>query len=262
MTNRRPVIAILQARMGSSRLPGKALLSLVEGKGALEIMLERVNAAQSVDEVAVATTTSPNDDALAELCKRLNVPCVRGSEEDVLDRYYQAAKALNAATVVRLTGDCPLQDPNVIDALVYEYLNNLSVDYMANAMTPTYPDGFDAEVFSFNALETCWKEAQKPSEREHVTPYIHAHPELFKTANYAYVRNVSALRLTLDEQADFDVIQPILQTLYPENHVFTLEDVLAYLDAQKHPQANAHIRRNEGYEKSLLKDQLNDVQLS
>ena len=228
-------------------------MPLVDDKGALEIMIERLKACFHLDWIVVATTDQKQDDPIEALCRKLYVPCFRGSEDDVLDRYYQAAKLHNAKNVVRLTGDCPLQHSHVVDDLIEAFCKE-GCDYMANALHPTYPDGFDAEVMTFDALTTCWQEAKKTSEREHVTPYIHAHPEEFLIESYSYDRDVSHLRLTLDEEADRQVIQSILEALYPNNHYFTLEDVLTFVDQHPELLVNSDIMRNEGYQKSLEKD--------
>src|SRR5208282_1417599 len=174
-----PAIAIIQARMGSSRLPGKSLAE-IEGRPMLWHVIQRVKRASLVDRVVVATSTAPADDVIEKMCQENGVPCYRGSENNVLDRYYHAARAEKAAQVVRITADCPLIDPELIDQVVSRFQTG-DLDYASNTMVRTYPDGLDTEVFSFSALERAWHEAVKDSEREHVTPYLRS--DKFRTAN-------------------------------------------------------------------------------
>jgi len=232
-------------------LPGKVLMPLFETQSVLEVMLSRLAPSIYLDLVVVATTTDVKDDAIVALCEQLSVPCFRGSETDVLDRYYQAAKAYGATDVVRLTADCPLQDYEVVDRLIESYLNS-DVDYAANAMTPTYPDGFDAEIFSFTVLEKVWNLASRPSDREHVTPYLHRHSDQFRLANVAYDRDVSQMRLTLDEPRDFEVISQAVNGLFGRGYYVHLTEILAYMEAHAEVgKLNGSIIRNEGYLKSI-----------
>ncbi|MBU1694401.1 MAG: glycosyltransferase family protein [Verrucomicrobia bacterium] len=249
----RSVMAILQARMGSSRLPGKMLLPIYGEKGALELMLERVRRARLLDRTVVATTVSAQDDPLEKLCARLGVPCFRGSEDDVLDRYYQAAiRHGPASVIVRLTGDCPLHDGRVIDEAVQSFLSQ-HVHYLSNAWPPVYPDGLDTEVFWFTALETAWKEARLKSEREHVTPYIRNHPERFRIGHIPARKDLSALRWTLDEPRDLQFIRAVFARL--GDREFGFEDVLSLLEREPGlGDMNAGMQRNEGYLKSLRED--------
>ena len=247
------VMAILQARMASSRLPGKMLLPIIGKKGALELMLGRVGRARKLSRVVVATTHSPVDNPLEAICDRLRVPCFRGSEPDVLDRFYQAARALDAPPVlVRLTGDCPLHDPQIIDEAI-EAFEAQGVDYISNADPPTLPDGLDTEVFTREALESAWREARLPSEREHVTPFIRQHPERFKLGRLVYPRDLSGLRWTLDEPGDLELIRALYGRL--GERALGFRDVLELLEREPGLQGvNAGIQRNEGYLKSLQKD--------
>jgi len=251
------VLAIIQARLDSTRLPGKMLLPIVDNKGALELMLERVRLAKKLQRIIVATTTSPSDDKLANLCKHLSCEYFRGDENDVLERYYQAALAFGPTeTIVRLTGDCPLHDPDVIDLVVKEYLKG-DYDYVSNASKCTFPDGLDVEVFSFSALEKTQREACLKSEREHVTSYIWEHPGIFKTANVEYKKDLSDKRWTLDEKEDYEFIKSIYDNLYKKKPTFGMDDVLDLL--AKHPELeeiNRHISRNEGYQKSIKEDRI------
>lgn len=251
MTN---VVAIIQSRQGSSRLPGKALKPLYKNKGALALMLERITPSKRVNQFVVATTQCPEDDAIEALCKTLNTAYFRGSESDVLDRYYQAALAFNATHVVRLTGDCPIQDYQVIDDLVGAFFKT-ELDYLANAIKPTYPDGFDAEIFTLKTLETLHQKASKPSDREHVTPFVHRHPEQFKFQNFPYKTDVSQLRLTLDTPEDFQLLTELCPFIFGNEKYIHLDEILNYLSQNPHLlEINHSQQRNEGYLKSLKND--------
>jgi spore coat polysaccharide biosynthesis protein SpsF (cytidylyltransferase family) len=254
------VLAIVQARMDSTRLPGKMLLPIVDNKGALELMLERVRRAKMLERTIVATTTSPSDEPLVELCKRLDCEYFRGDESDVLDRYYRAALAFgHSEVIVRLTGDCPLHDPVVIDNLVRRFLDS-DVDYVSNVAPPTFPDGLDTEVFSFSVLEKAWKEARLKSEREHVTSYIRKHSDRFKTMNIECEKDLSGRRWTLDEKEDYEFIKRIYGELYRRKPAFGMEEVLEFL--AEHPELeriNEHISRDEGYRRSLEEEEILDL---
>ncbi len=250
------VIAIVQARLGSTRLPGKALLPLA-GRPMLEHVLARAAAVPGVDAIVLATTVDPQDDALADFARSAGVPCVRGSVEDVLDRFHAALRAHPAAAVVRVTGDCPLLDPAVSGLVVAEYLRRAGeVDYASNVHPPTYPDGLDTEVFSAAALEAAWREARRGSDREHVTPYLWQHPERFRLANVAHAENLSALRWTVDDARDLDFARAVCGALAPEGaRLFGMQEVLDLLRARPELSAlNAGTRRNEGFERSRLAD--------
>src|SRR5277367_1518933 len=222
-----PVVAIIQARMGSSRLPGKSLAE-IEKRPMLWHVIDRVKRATLVDRVVVATSTAPADDVIEKMCQDNGVPCYRGSEHDVLDRFYGAARAEKASQVVRITADCPLIDPEVIDRVVRRFLRG-DLDYASNAMVRSYPDGLDTEVFSFSALETAWHEAVKASEREHVTPYLRS--EKFRTAN---VENHSTssyqhYRWTVDETEDLEFIRAVYKE-FRGRDTFGMKDVLQLLE--------------------------------
>lgn len=251
------VLAIIQARIGSTRLPGKMLLPIVDNKGALELMLERVRRARQLQKIVVATTTSPSDDRLVELCKNLGFEVFRGSKDDVLDRYYQAANSFGKPDViVRLTGDCPLHDPAVIHKVVRFFLDS-DFDYVCNTDPPTYPDGLDCEVFSFVALENAWLNAALKSEREHVTPYIRKNPAIFKKGNVKNEEDFSDKRWTLDNEEDLQFLKDVFGHLYDGGKLFSMQQVLQYL--HENPaveQLNSHIGRNEGYAKSLQQDEI------
>jgi spore coat polysaccharide biosynthesis protein SpsF len=248
------VLGVLQARCSSSRLPGKVLLPL-QGEPMLMRQIERVRRAQSIDRLTVATSTSASDGPLAELCRSRNIDCFRGSLEDVLDRVYRAAERVNPAYVVRLTGDCPLADPAVIDAVV-RFCMQGGFDYASNALEPTFPDGLDVEVMTFASLREAWTKARLHSEREHVTPYIYKHDSEFRIGSYKREPDLSALRWTVDEPQDYELVCTIYDALYPSNPSFSTEDVLRLMDARPHMKtSNTRVARNEGYAKSLERDQ-------
>lgn len=250
MTN---ILAILQARFSSTRLPGKVLKPVL-GKPMLALQIERVLQSRMIEKLVVATSTDTTDDAIETLCSQINIPCFRGSLDDVLDRFYQAALQWNPAHVVRLTGDCPVIDPDIIDSVIKFYLSG-NYDYVSNTLQPTFPDGLDIEIFRFSVLEQAWKEATLPSQREHVTPYIYGLPERFHIANYGNDKDLSSFRWTVDEPEDFELIAGIYQELYPINPGFRMEDVFSLM--QQKPelfQINKTFQRNEGMARSLEED--------
>lgn len=204
-------VAIIQARMSSTRLPGKVLMDLA-GTPVIDHVVQRSRAAKHIDEVAVATSVDASDDALAEHLEAAGVTVVRGSLDDVLSRYQGAASALDAETIVRITGDCPLIDPAVIDAVVSGFRREPEVDYCSNTLRRTYPLGMDTEVFSRAALERACREAHSTIEREHVTPYLYQHPDLFSLRNVeaAAWANRPGLRMTLDDPRDLEMIRTLI----------------------------------------------------
>jgi len=205
------VVAIVQARMGSTRLPGKVLLDLA-GKSILGRVVERLGRAHAIHEVLIATTDSPRDELIVEECRRLEVPVSRGQEEDVLDRYYQAAKSIAADVVVRVTSDCPVIDPEVTDRTVREFLE-ARPDYAANTLQRTYPRGLDTEVMTADALARAWEEAHQPYERIHVTPYLYEHPEKFRLLSVTGEKDWSRHRWTVDTPEDLQLIRAIYDRL-------------------------------------------------
>jgi len=254
MRGKPKVIAIIQARMGSTRFPGK-VLSEVAGRPMLWHVVNRVRKAETVDEVVVATSNRSSDDAVAEFCIQNDIKFFRGSETDVLDRFYQTARHFNADVVVRITADCPLIDPQVVDRVVSTYLEG-GYDYVTNTLRYTYPDGMDVEVFSFAALEKAWREARLPAEREHVTPYLRASGR-FRVFNVENEVDLSKrnLRWTVDEPADLEFVRAIYARLGGDKQPFGLSDILELLD--KEPdlmKINSAIIRNEGYYKSLASE--------
>jgi len=222
---------IIQARSGSTRLPNKILMK-IQGKETLILEVERLLNSDKIDQIIVATTDSSKDDKVESLIKSYANPKVsvfRGSEEDVLDRYYQAAKKNKIDIIIRITGDCPLIDWEVVNHIVDEFLKG-DHDYASNVLTKrTYPRGLDTEVFNFKSLELMWKNCKDKREREHVTTYIRENPNKFKTKNVENKEDLSNLRWTLDENEDFILIKEIFDSLYPKNNKFNMKDILKFL---------------------------------
>lgn len=220
-------VVIVQARMGSTRLPGKSL-KIVEGKPLLEHLINRLRFSKKIDKIVIATTTSKKDDVIYRLCEKLGVECFRGSEGDVLDRYYQAAKKYDADIIIRVTSDCPVIDPVIIDKMVDSFRQKLGeIDYLSNVYpTRTYPRGLDIEIFAFGALKEAWVHATNAPDREHVTPYIYMHPEKFKIFNYKDKRDFSKYRWTVDTSEDLRLIEEIYGDLYKKNKIFLYDDIL------------------------------------
>ena len=244
-------LGILQARVSSSRLPEKVLKPIL-GRPMLLYQLDRVRRARSLDALVVATSTDPTDDPIEALCASAGVACFRGSLDDVLDRFYQSAIALRPRAVVRLTGDCPLVDPVLIDRIV-EFFGTDHFDFVITDQT--FPEGLDVEIVRFDALERAWKEATLPSDREHVTLMIRRQPDRFRIGRYPSEADRSHMRWTVDEPEDFELVRRIVEALYPHNPAFTTRDVLDLLAAQPELlKLNQGIRRNEGLERSLAAD--------
>jgi len=221
----------------------------------LALHIERLKRCISLDKLVVATSTDTSDDALVELCSLEDVDCFRGSLDDVLDRLVSASLPYAPDVVVRLTGDCPLADPTLIDEIVTRFVAS-DLDYLSNCEPATYPDGLDVEVTRFDALRAAGREAFLPSHREHVTPFIRKQPERFRVGNHVSSEiDRSSMRWTVDEPEDFEFVKQVYERLYPINPFFTTQDVLALLAAEPAlAQVNAHYQRNEGSKKSLIAD--------
>lgn len=254
MLNRSPrVIGIIQARMGSARLPGKTLAPIV-GKPLLVHVIERAKASPELTDLVVATTVQPEDLAIAEVAAGLGVSVYRGSAEDVLDRFHEAARQSRADVVVRLTADDPFKDPEVISLVVRALMNDHTLDYVSNTLDPTFPEGLDVEALTTDALEQAQRHARLPSEREHVTPFIWQHPERFRVANIRHDPDLSHLRWTIDYEEDLDFAREVYARLYRGN-VFVMRDVLQLLEAEPGlSRTNATIPRNVGYYRSVQQD--------
>lgn len=255
MASKIMIIAILQARMSSSRLPGKVLRPIMD-KPMLAYQIERIKKAAKLDKIILATSTEEQDQALVELAKQLQIEAYQGSLENVLERFYYAGYQYKADHVMRLTGDCPLIDPQLLDQLVDFHLAG-QFDYSANCLQPSFPDGLDAEIMRWSVLEEAFHEAQLFSEKEHVTPFIHKRPERYQLGHFKNAQDYSSLRWTVDELKDFELIENIYQNLFPKNPNFTWQDVLQYVEANPNlKNYNTQYERNEGMKKSLLQDQI------
>lgn len=222
------IAAIIQARFGSTRLPGKIFLELC-GKPMLQHVVDRLKYSKRITDIVVATTIHKEDDKVQQFCEQNNILFYRGSSEDVLSRYYEAAKKINTDIIIRITSDCPLIDPVVLDKMIDEYIKinkTQKLDYLSNTIERTFPRGLDTEIFLFNVLEKAYNEATELPEREHVTPYIYKHPELFALKNFINEKDFSFYRWTVDTIEDFQLIETIYNELYNPGKIFLLKDVL------------------------------------
>jgi spore coat polysaccharide biosynthesis protein SpsF len=240
------VVAIIQARMGSTRLPGKVLAD-IGGETTLARVLRRLQRCKKITQLLVATTPAPLDDEIVEACRNYHVDIFRGQEADVLDRYYNAAKSAEAAIIVRITSDCPLIDPEVTDQTIAAFLQDWP-DYASNNLQRTYPRGLDTEVISFAALERCWNNALRPYQRTHVTPYVYENPDKFRILRVTNPVDYSALRWTVDTPEDLAFVRAVYAQFQNQDN-FAWKDILAMLKA--HPQLSAinqHIEQKALYE--------------
>jgi spore coat polysaccharide biosynthesis protein SpsF len=241
MRDTSPLLTIVQARMTSTRLPGKVLMDIC-GKPALERQIERIRLARHTSQIVIATTVNQSDDPIVQLAQRLAVPVFRGDEMDVLSRFSGAAAAFDAHSIIRLTADCPMLDPEVLDGIITMYLSG-DADYVSNGNVRTFPDGLDAEVFTRQALEDAARHARHPFLREHVTPYIRGtHPQIgagkFAIEQYVFTADFSHVRWTLDTSEDLERIRRLVSHL-PERYSW-LE---ALSVATRHPELLGVTRR-------------------
>lgn len=235
-------LAIVQARMTSTRLPGKVLLPIL-GKPMLILQLERMRRAKALDDMVIATTVNAADDPIAHLADQEGVACFRGSEQDVLSRYAGAAQAFGGETIVRITSDCPLMEPDLIDQAVGAFVqSDGQLDYVSNMLQPSFPYGLAVEVFSRQVLDQAHREATLSAEREHVTPYIYWRPEQFRMKSINHLPDLSYHRWTVDTPEDFELVSKIFSALYSGNPQFNMQQVLQLLE--NHPDwmaINSHI---------------------
>lgn len=242
------VVCLVQARVGSTRLPGKILKEIC-GKTILHHEIDRLKKCKEIDEIVIATTDKEDDDKIVNEAKKLSVKYFRGSENDVLSRFYYAAKENNADIVVRVTSDCPCIDFEILDKmLIYfkEKYKEKQVDYLSNTIKRTYPRGYDIEIFTFSALEKSYINAKKEYEREHVTPYIYDKTNNFLKLSFENKEDYSKYRVTLDTIEDFIVIKNIFENLYYKNPYFKLNDVVQYLNNNLHiVDINKHIEQKK-----------------
>ncbi len=232
--------------MGSTRLPGKVLLKIC-GKTVLNHLVDRVRQCRLVGEIIVATTTNTQDDKIVDECKKLGVSWFRGSEDDVLSRYYYAARQSNTNVVIRITSDNPLCDPVILCSMIASFIseNNL-YDYMSNNLIRSYPRGLDVEIMSFSSLEMAFKNSTLHYEREHVTPYLYEHAEMFKLKNYQSSEDYSEYRLTIDTEEDFQLVKEVITRLYVRDKCFQLQDIIDFLSANPElVSINQHVKQKK-----------------
>ncbi|MWV40050.1 glycosyltransferase family protein [Natrialba sp. INN-245] len=243
-------IAVIQARVGSTRLPGKVMYPL-DGRPTLERVTQRVNKADSVANVVTATSTTSQDDVIEHCTRNYGGDLVRGSESDVLSRFARAVDRYDPEIVVRITGDCPLIDPEVVDEVV-ESLRATSTDYATNIMDRTFPRGFDVEAFTTDAFNELYDEATKPHHREHVTPYFREHPNVFKLENISseqvydveWMQDRTDLRLTLDEADDYEVLRRIYESV-PYDEILPVRKAVRYVDENGLMEINESVKQKE-----------------
>lgn len=247
------ILGIIQARMGSARLPGK-MMSLIGGKTLIRHCIDQVKQSTTINKVLVATTEGPEDDTLAEFVMKTGCDVFRGSSKDVLDRFYKAAKSHKADVVVRICGDCPFIDPEIIDKTVQYFLDaGGRYDYVSNVHPPSFPDGYDVEVFTFNVLEHVWMTANLTSQREHVTTTIWEYPDTYRVGVLSNEDDLSKFRVVVDEPEDLEMLSLLYSKLGSRS--LTLNNVIELLQASPDiREINSSFEREAGYRKSLAED--------
>ncbi len=245
---------IIQARMGSTRLPGKVMLSVENDKTVLYFVIKQLQNCKLVDKIIVATTTLEDDNKIANFSKDSGIDCFRGSSDNVLDRYYQCAKEYSVSTIVRIPSDKPLIDPEIVDNVVSMFMNS-SYDYITNFLpNPTFPSGTEVEVFSINALKKAWEKAKIPSEKEHVTPYFINHKDEFKISHTENSENLSHLRWAVDRIEDLKLVRKIASKI--KKRPILMKDILELFTREPElVKINKNVNREEGSLKSLKEDQ-------
>ena len=244
--------AIVQARMSSTRLPGKVLLPLA-GKPVLWHVLNRLKFCKTLDIIILATSVSKEDRKLKKVADSLGIPTFFGSLDDVLSRYYHAAKKYKLDAIVRITADCPVIDPVVVDEVVYGFVKG---GYDLYGLSGSFPDGLDTSIFSFKALKIAYKKAKLPSDREHVgTTFFRMYKNIFKSGGYKKFKDKGKYRWTLDEPEDYEFLKKVYESLYEEGKIFLSQDIFKLLEQNPElMKINSFIGRNEGYAKSLEED--------
>jgi len=244
---------IVQARMNSSRLPGKVLKELEEGKSVLFYLLKQLRHCKFIDKIVIATTNLKEDDKIAHFADKEGIECFRGSSKNVLERYYKCAKKFEFSTIIRITGDCPLIDPQIVDLVIEKYKEN-TFDYVTNCLKRTFPYGTDVEVFSFSSLENAHKNAKLPSEKEHVTPYIRNHEKKFRIYNIENKEDMSNYSWVVDKKNDFEFVKEIVERI--KTFPVLMRDILLLLKAEPDlKKINIDNIPDEGYLKSLKEDE-------
>lgn len=240
------ITAIIQARVGSTRLPNKIFADIC-GKPLIWHVVNRLTYSQKIEKILLATTVNPQDDVLETWATENNVLCFRGSETDVLDRYYKAAQNCGASVIVRITADDPFKDPLVIDDVI-DALFERKVDFTCNNFPPSFPEGLDTEVFTFAALEKAATHSVDPFEREHVTQYFYRHEELFSRFNRAYPENASSLRWTIDTDKDLEMAKEVYKHLYQNGRIFLMQEILNLIrEYPEIPEINQNVKRSHMY---------------
>ena len=219
------IVAVIQARLGSKRLPGKVLKKIL-GRTLIEWIYYRLSFCKEIGQIVLSTADTAENDKLAGHAKKIGLAYFRGSETDLVSRLYNTARKFSADAIVKITGDCPLVDPKLVDSLIRKYRKNREVDYVCNVFPPTYPDGMDIEIISFRALERLNKEIKDALHREWITTTIMENPDKYKVLNVRYKKNISYLRLTVDYPEDFRLVEIIFKKLHRERKAFTLQDIL------------------------------------
>ena len=243
---------IIQARINSTRLPGKVMMNVDDSNPLLYYVISQLSNSKFIEKMVVATTTNEDDDIICDFTKNQNVDCFRGNEIDVLDRYYQCAKKYSFSTIVRIPADKPLIDPFIMDKMI-KFFNSNSFDYVTNFLPLTFPSGTEVEIFSFQALETAWKKAKLPSEREHVTPYFYNNKNKFKIFNYENKIDLSHLRYAIDRKEDLELVKLLISRI--KKRPILLDDVLNQFNIDpKLIDINKDVNYYEGYEKSQNED--------
>ena len=252
MKTKKKITVMIQARTGSTRFPKKTL-ELIEKKPMIWHVINRVKKIKSIEQIALITTRKNSDKILLKIANENGIFGFAGDVHDLLNRHYQCALKINADPIIRITSDCPLTDPKLVEKILDFYLNN-DYDYVSNVIKPSYPDGLDVEIFSFSALKNAVKNAKLMSEREHVSPYFMKNPEKFKIYNVENKKNLSHLRWTVDQIEDIKFIRKIYSRMKPKT-VFSMNDVLKIIHNEPNLQKiNSQFKRNEGYVKSLRND--------
>jgi spore coat polysaccharide biosynthesis protein SpsF len=248
------ITVMIQARTGSSRLPGK-VLSQIENKSMIWHVINRVKKIKSVQQIVLITTNDESDQVLLDIAKNEDIMGFAGDTTNVLSRHYQCALKTSADPIIRITSDCPIIDPYLVEDMLQFFLTH-NYDYVSNIHPATYPDGLDVEIFSFQTLEKTFLDAKLNSEKEHVTPYVEKHPELFNIFNFENDEDLSHIRLTVDEKEDLELIQHLYSVMSPKND-FGLNEIKNIIS--KNPELfriNSKYGRNEGYLKSLKEDKI------
>ena len=237
-------LIIVQARMTSTRLPGK-VMEIVCDKPLLEHLINRLKTIRSADQIVIATTVNETDNQIVSLCKKLDTLYYRGSEEDVLGRYYEAAVEYGGDVIIRITSDCPLIDPHIVDQVIAYYVDNKdNVDYVSNCLNRTYPKGMGVEVFPSSILKEAYEEAKEAHDREHVTPFIKNRYSRYRLGDIEHSTDLSHYRLTVDTPEDMELIRRIFESLYVENPEFTMKDILSKMAANPDwIKINSHVKQ-------------------